>query len=77
MLDLLPEQVVVELRERFGEDFDTLMHGERLILATTAIEQVLNHVRLAEISNLNPHDLSVCLARLERDGFLQAVGQQN
>lgn len=75
MLDLLPEQVMVELRERFGERFDTLTHGERLILATTAIEQVVNHARLAEISDLHPHDLSGCLARLERDGFLQAVGQ--
>lgn len=75
MLDLLPEPVLVELRERFGERFDTLTHGERLILATTAIEQVVNHARLAEISDLHPHDLSGCLARLERDGFLQAVGQ--
>ena len=75
MLDLLPEQIVAELRERFGDRFDTLTHGERLILATAAIEQVVNHARLAEISDLHPHDLSGCLARLERDGFLQAVGQ--
>jgi hypothetical protein len=75
MLDLLPEQVVDELRQRFGDRFDTLTHGERLILATAAIEQVVNHARLAEISDLHPHDLSNCLARLERDGFLHAVGQ--
>ena len=63
------------LRERFGAMFDGLTNGERLILATAEIEQVVNHTRLAEISDLHPHDLSICLARLEREGFLQAVGQ--
>lgn len=74
MLDLLPEKVVVKLREMFGERFDTLSHAERLILATAAIEQVVNHGRMASISDLHPHDLSGSLARLERDGFLSTVG---
>lgn len=75
MMDLLPESVVMELRMRFGRQFDSLNHAERLILATAAIEQVVNHTRLAEISDLHPHDLSVCLAKLERDNMLQSDGR--
>lgn len=75
MLDLLPESVVAELRGRFGAQFDDLGHGERLILATAAIEQVVNHTRLAEISDLHPHDLSLALARLEREDMLHSDGR--
>lgn len=75
MVDLLPEDIINELHSMFGSRFDALNHAERLILATAAIENVVNHGRLLEISDLHPHDLSVCLARLEREGLLQAVGQ--
>lgn len=75
MLDLLPESVVAELHARFGAQFDDLGHGERLILATAAIEQVVNHTRLAEISDLHPHDLSLALARLEREDMLHSDGR--
>lgn len=75
MLDLLPDSVVQQLRARFGTMFDTLDHGERLIMATASIEQVVNHARLIEILDLHPHDLSMKLARLEKDGLLQSSGQ--
>lgn len=75
MLDLLPEGVVRLLRERIGPAFDDLDRGERLILATAAIEQSVNHARLAGISDLHPHDLSIKLARLEREGWLHSTGQ--
>lgn len=75
MLDLLPDGVVRQLRERIGPAFDDMDQGERLILATAAIEQTVNHPRLAGICDLHPHDLSVKLARLEREGWLQASGQ--
>lgn len=75
MADLLPAAIVAELRERFGSSFDSLDRSERLILATAAIESFVNHARLLEICDLHPHDLSLCLARLERDGWLQSLGQ--
>ncbi|WP_346828649.1 hypothetical protein ABDX87_15325 [Pseudomonas abietaniphila] len=40
MLDLLPEGVVEQLRERFGVRFEGLEHTARLILATAAIKRV-------------------------------------
>lgn len=75
MLDLLPEGVVEQLRERFGANFDTLEHTACLILATAAIERVVSHTRLLEICNTHAHDLSQLLARLVRDGFLVPDGR--
>lgn len=75
MLDLLPQRIVGLLRERIGPAFDDLDRGERLVLATAAIEQSVNHARLAGMTDLHPHDLSIKLARLEREGWLQSTGQ--
>lgn len=75
MLDLLPAGVVEQLRHRFGAPFGRLKHTERLILATAAIERVVNHSRLLEICGTHAHDLSVLLARMVRDGWLEAIGR--
>lgn len=75
MLDLLPENILQNLRARFGPMFDTLEHTERLVLATAAIERVVSHNRLQEICNAHPHDLSTLLARLVRDGLLMPDGK--
>lgn len=75
MLDLLPESVLTDLRQRFGDKFNELERGERLILVTAAIEQVVNHARLADICGLHASDLSHSLARLVREGMLESKGQ--
>jgi hypothetical protein len=75
MLDLLPEAVVARLRATMGERFDSASALERMILATAAIEGVVNHPRMAAICGEHPHDLSLALARLERDGLLKSQGQ--
>jgi hypothetical protein len=75
MLDLLPEGVVEQLRERFGVRFESLEHTARLILATAAIERVVSHNRLLEICDTHAHDLSQLLARLVREGFLMPDGR--
>lgn len=75
MLDLLPPAVLAALRERFGESFDQVDSLGRMILATAMIEGVVNHARMAEICADHPHDLSLALARLERDGMLLSQGQ--
>lgn len=75
MLDLLPPAVLEALRERFGESFDQVDSLGRMILATAMIEGVVNHARMAEICADHPHDLSLALARLERDGMLLSQGQ--
>ncbi len=75
MLDLLPETVVAQLRKALGERFDGASALERTILATAAIEGVVNHPRMAAVCGEHPHDLSMALARLERDGLLKSQGQ--
>ena len=75
MLDLLPENVLQELRSRFGPVFDTLDNTARLILATAIIERVVSHTRLQEICDAHPHDLSLLLARLVREGYLVSDGK--
>lgn len=75
MLDLLPETVLAELRSRLAERFDGVSPLERMILATAVIEGVVNHSRMAEICSDHPHDLSLALARLEREGLLLSQGQ--
>lgn len=75
MLDLLPEGVVEQLRERFGVRFESLEHTARLILATAAIEGVVSHNRFLEICDTHAHDLSQLLARLVREGFLVPDGR--
>ena len=75
MLDLLPTGTVEQLQQRFGSRFDELEHAARLILATAAIERVVNHGRLLEICGTHAHDLSLLLARMVRDGYLVAEGR--
>lgn len=75
MLDLLPPAVLEALRARFGESFDRVDSLDRMILATAMIEGVVNHTRMTEICADHPHDLSLALARLEREGMLLSQGQ--
>jgi ATP-dependent DNA helicase RecG len=75
MLDLLPQPVLDDLRSRFGAAFDAVDPLDRMILATAMIEGVVNHSRMTEICSDHPHDLTLALARLERDGFLFSQGQ--
>lgn len=75
MLDLLPPTILAELRSRLGERFDSVSPLERMILSTAMIEGVVNHTRMAGICTDHPHDLSLALAKLERDGLLLSQGQ--
>jgi predicted HTH transcriptional regulator len=75
MLDLLPEAVLASLRARFGVAFEQLDQMQRLILATAEIEQVITHQRLLEMSSDHPHDLSMALQALVRQGLLVTNGR--
>jgi ATP-dependent DNA helicase RecG len=75
MADLLPEDVLAQLRERFGALFDALDHAGRLVMATVALERVVSHNRLLEICGGHCHDLSLLLARLVKQGLLASDGR--
>lgn len=75
MADLLPEDVLQQLREQFGAGFDELDYNGRLIMATVAMERVVSHNRLLEICDAHSHDLSLLLARLVKLGLLETDGR--
>lgn len=75
MADLLPEDVLQQLREQFGAGFDELDYNGRLIMATVAMERVVSHNRLLEICDAHSHDLSLLLARLVKQGLLETDGR--
>ncbi|MBN8506048.1 MAG: AAA family ATPase [Burkholderiales bacterium] len=75
MLDLLPPAVLDALRAQLGPSFERVESLGRVILATAMIEGVVNHARMTEICAEHPHDISLALARLEREGLLLSQGQ--
>ena len=74
MTSLLPQAAVTELEARFGPRFTALGELERLALVTAAVDGVLNHARLREMSTDHPTDITKRLARLVREGFLMPDG---
>lgn len=75
MADLLPENILQQLREQFGSVFDDLDYTGRLVMATVAMERVVSHNRLLEICDAHSHDLSLLLARLVKQGLLETGGR--
>lgn len=75
MLDLLPESVLNTLRGLFGTNFNRLDALGRSILSTAMIEGIVSHSRITEICTEHPHDVSLMLAKLEREGILQSQGR--
>lgn len=72
MVDLLPEDLLAGLRERFGVGFDALSRNERLTLAAAASEKTVTHARVIEMTGLHPVDATRLLQSLVRDGFLES-----
>ncbi|WP_375470635.1 ATP-binding protein, partial [uncultured Nostoc sp.] len=74
MVNLLPEETLRELDERFGVAFRELSDDQRLALVTVALEGKVTHARLKCMSTTHPHDLTKALSALVRDGFLESGG---
>lgn len=74
MVSLLPDEVMKDLENKFGSDFNELSEVQKLALATVAIEGSVTHSRIREMSDLHPHDLSKALKDLVNRGFLQSEG---
>jgi ATP-dependent DNA helicase RecG len=70
MVDLLPADLLAELRRAFGAGFDSLGRSERLTLAAASSEMVISHARVRELTGMHPFDTSRLLQSLVRDGFL-------
>jgi ATP-dependent DNA helicase RecG len=75
MLDLLPPTVVYDLQTKFGSKFNCLSELDRLILTTAAIEGLVTHVRMQELTTKHNHDLTLALQRLVKAEFLESSGK--
>ncbi len=74
MLDLYPIEVIEGLRNELGSSFDGLSELERLILVSAAVERVINHTRIMELTDVHSHDLTQSLARLVKEKLLKSDG---
>ena len=74
MVSLVPDEVLVELDERFGAAFRGLSELQRLILATAAVEKTVTHSRIKAMSSVHPHDITLALSSLVKNGFLDSHG---
>ncbi|MCU0796790.1 MAG: hypothetical protein MUF31_12745 [Akkermansiaceae bacterium] len=75
MLDLFPPGVLDLLKVAFKERFETLDPESRLALAVTFTERRLTHVRLCELTDRHPSDVTKTLRNLVAQGFLVTEGQ--
>ncbi|MBI5555370.1 MAG: putative DNA binding domain-containing protein [Elusimicrobia bacterium] len=75
MISLLPEESVKMLDDLFGERFRKLPELERIILITSATEEMVNHDRIKEIASDHPKDISAALAYLVHEKMLIKQGE--
>ena len=65
MLSLVPEKVLVTLRNSLGKAvFDGLSENERLVLVTAYIETTVDHRRMMQVLDIHPRDLTVLFSGL-------------
>lgn len=74
MVNLLPDEAVMELRQRFGNSFDQLSHVQKLALATVELEGHVTHERLRGMTDQHSRDITVALASLVQKGMLDGAG---
>jgi hypothetical protein len=74
MIDLFPQRLVEQLRQRFGEAYDRLPHEQQAALMIAAVENTVTRGRLLALQQIHPSDASQCLAQLVSRGFLEKTG---
>lgn len=74
MIDLFPQRLVEQLRQRFGEAYDRLPHEQQAALMIAAVENTVTRERLLALQQIHPSDASLCLAQLVSRGFLEKTG---
>ena len=71
MFSVIPEQVLIELNERF-ENLDQLSPEEMTILSFTQIEGSISNQRLQYVLNIHSADISILLKKLCENNFLMS-----
>ena len=73
-INLFDEETINKLKSIFKDKFKALNEQEITILATTYIEEEINHKRILEILDIHPSDASNILKKLTEEKFLQKNG---
>ena len=76
MVSLMPEEVLDDLRRRFGAKFSRLSEEEVQALVTAHMEGQVSNARMREITNRHPADLTKMLQSLAKKGFMRQEGQK-
>ncbi len=76
MVSLIPDGSSIKLRQLFGDNWDRLVSEERLALAIADTEGDVSNVRLQEVSDKHPADLTKRLQNLVKRGFLVSDGRR-
>ncbi len=76
MESLLPQDVLAELRGRFGAKFRRLTSLQVTALAAAFAEGTVSNRRMRELSSEHPTELTRLLQGLASQGFLQQIGQK-
>jgi ATP-dependent DNA helicase RecG len=71
MVDLLPQEVLADLKSRFGDKFELLDRNDRLVLAIVATESTATHSRVREFTGMTSLDTSRILQHLVRQELLE------
>lgn len=74
MISLVPEPVIRDLKEKYGEAFQGLPQLEQSILIAAGTEECVNHQRMKELVKDHPHDISRSLHALVENGLLESDG---
>ncbi len=74
LVSLIPDPVLNELVDRFGEAFRFLKEPKRLAVATARIEGQVTNQRLHELTGEHPRDITDFLRELVEDDFLESKG---
>jgi predicted HTH transcriptional regulator len=74
MTSLLPENIVDEIKQEIGSDFDSLNQRERIALVTARTEKCVTHSRLKELTKEHPADLTRALHGLVEKNLLESEG---
>ncbi|MEG2247665.1 MAG: hypothetical protein RSB88_02025, partial [Akkermansia sp.] len=74
-LSLLPREKVEKLMQQIGKDkYATLSGHEKLILTLIPEDYAIGHKEIRTFLPLHPADLSHCLSKLTRNGYLKTEG---
>lgn len=74
METLIDNDIVLELKNIFGDRLNTLSHNALIVLATALTDIEVSNTSLQPLLDLHPSDISKLLRELCKEDFLESIG---